>query len=63
MIIEKDNSVEANISMLILGIFQVFTTLASGCLINRYGRRPLMMIGHTIVIVSLLLGFLVTSIF
>jgi MFS family permease len=42
-------------------VFQVVVTLGSGFLINRFGRRPMMLIGEGIVVVALFLGFIVTS--
>jgi MFS family permease len=42
---------------MLLGFFQVLTTLLGGFLINRFGRRPLMLIGHGIVVFSLFSEF------
>jgi Na+/melibiose symporter-like transporter len=40
-----------------LGILQVIITFGSGFLINKYGRRSLMLLGSSIIVTSLLLGF------
>ncbi len=41
-----------------LGLLQVFITFGSGFLINRFGRRTLMLVGETIIVGSLLCGFM-----
>lgn len=43
---------------LYLGLLQVVVTFASGFLINRFGRRTLMLLGETMVVSSLLIGFM-----
>lgn len=45
---------------MILGFFQFFVTLLSGFVINRVGRRPMMLIGMTIILISLLSGFFIS---
>jgi MFS family permease len=45
---------------MILGFFQFFVTFISGFIINKVGRRPMMLCGMGIVLISLLLGFLIT---
>lgn len=40
-----------------LGVLQVIITLGAGFLINKFGRRSLMLIGQAIVVGSLLLGY------
>jgi len=42
---------------LYLGLLQVLVTFISGFLINRFGRRTLMILGESLVVGSLILGF------
>ena len=42
-----------------LGIFQIIFTLISGSLLDKFGRRSLMLIGETIIIISLLSAYYV----
>jgi len=44
-----------------LGLLQVAVTFLSGFLLNRYGRRTLMLLGSSIVVFSLLSAFLCES--
>jgi MFS family permease len=60
LVVEEGDEAEADMSVLFLGIFQVFATFLSGFLINHFGRRPLMLTGLGIIIVSLFTGVLVT---
>jgi SP family arabinose:H+ symporter-like MFS transporter len=41
-----------------LGVLQVIITFVSGFMINRFGRRSLMLVGETIIVASLLCGFM-----
>ncbi|MFM7858097.1 MAG: MFS transporter, partial [Flammeovirgaceae bacterium] len=43
--ITKDNKDTANLYTVCLGVLQVIVTFISGFLINRFGRRTLMMVG------------------
>lgn len=63
MVIEDNNQTKADFSVLMLGIFQIVVTLVSGFLINKFGRRPLMLIGHSIVVLSLICAFMSTYLF
>lgn len=45
-----------------LGIFQIVITLISGLLLDKFGRRPLMLVGSAIVVVSLTSAFFVSSV-
>jgi len=45
---------------MMLGFFQFVVTLIGGFFINKLGRRPMMLFGMTVILVSLLLGFLIT---
>lgn len=40
-----------------LGILQVVVTFFGGFLIDRFGRRTLMLVGESIIVASLLCGF------
>lgn len=57
--IDQDES-EASSTLLILGFFQVVVTFISGFFINRFGRRPMMLIGEIIIVASLLACLLMT---
>jgi MFS family permease len=46
---------------LVLGFFQVFVTFTSGFLINKFGRRPMMLLGLAVLTIALLTGFFVTQ--
>jgi MFS family permease len=56
--ITLNNTKLANEYIFYLGILQVVITFGSGFMINRFGRRSLMLLGETIIVVSLLLGFI-----
>ncbi len=49
----EENVGEADRTLLILGFFQVIVTFISGFFINKYGRRPMMLIGQSIIVASL----------
>lgn len=49
----EEDVVDADSTLLILGFFQIIVTLISGFFINRFGRRPMMLIGQSIIVVSL----------
>jgi MFS family permease len=46
---------------MLLGFFQVLVTFTSGFLINRLGRRPMMLIGIAIFSIALITAFIVTQ--
>lgn len=46
-------------SVMMLGFFQVICTVVGGILVNKFGRRPLMLIGMTIIFLSLFTGAMV----
>lgn len=48
-------------SVMMLGFFQVICTIIGGLLVNRFGRRPLMLTGMTIIFLSLFTGAIVTN--
>lgn len=50
----EDTITEANTTLIIFGLLQVIATFISGFFINRFGRRPIMIIGQTIIVISLL---------
>ncbi len=56
----EEDFAEADTSLLFLGLFQVLITFASGFFINKFGRRPMMLIGQTIIVISLLVCAIVT---
>jgi MFS family permease len=56
--ITNHNSLLSKQYTLYLGLLQVVVTFASGFLINRFGRRTLMLLGETMVVSSLLIGFM-----
>ena len=49
--------------MLELGLFQVVITYFSGLFLDKFGRRFLMLLGQSIVVMSLIGAFLATDIF
>jgi len=55
--IEHGNESEANFMSFELGILQVVMTIVSGVLLDNFGRRCLMLFGHTIIVGSLLMGY------
>lgn len=61
--LDNKNIAEANKTLLILGFFQVAITLMGGFLINKFGRRPMMLTGFTIIVLSLLASIVVTLVF
>lgn len=62
LVIEEGNEREADDNVLILGYFQVISVFASGYLITKFGRRPIMIIGMVIICVSLLCACLSSAI-
>lgn len=48
-------------SVMLLGVFQVICTILGGFLVNRFGRRPLMLTGMIIIFLSLFTGAVVTN--
>jgi MFS transporter, SP family, xylose:H+ symportor len=59
--IEEGDKSEADISVMMLGFFQVLITVTSGFFINRFGRRPMMLVGMGVLTVALIIGFFVTQ--
>jgi MFS family permease len=59
-VIEDGDESEADVSVLGLGFFQVLVTFISGFFINKFGRRPMMLVGMAIVSITLLAGFFIT---
>jgi MFS family permease len=56
----EDSVATADSVLIALGFFQVLSTFISGFLINRYGRRPMMLLGQAIIVLSLLFCGVVT---
>jgi MFS family permease len=52
--------VAADTILLVLGFFQVVAVFLGGLLINRFGRRPIMLCGQVIIVLSLLATTILT---
>ena len=40
-----------------LGVFQIVITVISGLMLDKFGRKTLMIVGNVIIVMSLLAGF------
>ena len=60
LVLEDGDEDSADNYVLTLGFFQFFVTIIGGFLINRFGRRLLMLSGLGVIIISLLIGLIIT---
>ena len=56
-VISKGDSKYAVLMSFYMGIFQIVITVISGSLLDKFGRRSLMLLGETVVILSLLSAY------
>ncbi len=56
--IAQGNSEKVSYYVVGLGLFQILVTFISGFLINKFGRKRLMVIGESIVTLSLVMGYI-----
>lgn len=45
-----------------LGIFQIVITVISGLMLDKFGRKTLMVVGNCIIVMSLFAGFITDSV-